>query len=66
MSIDVRLSNPAASVSKQTGGGYGQNSQEILETTGVRGGLVVHVNCGNGRLTAALHANERISSWFGY
>ncbi len=50
---------PAASVSKQTGGGYGQNSREILKTTGVKGGLVVHIGCGNGRLTAALRANER-------
>ncbi len=32
---------------------------EILSATGVEGGLVVHVGCGDGRLTAALHANER-------
>ena len=41
------------------GVGHGQNSREILKTTGVRGGLVVHIGCGNGRLTAALRANER-------
>jgi len=29
-------------------------AQEILEGTGVRGGLVVHLGCGDGRLTAAL------------
>ena len=31
----------------------------ILKATGVKGGLVVHVGCGAGRLTAALHANDR-------
>ncbi|MDP6635392.1 MAG: PQQ-binding-like beta-propeller repeat protein [Phycisphaerae bacterium] len=31
---------------------------EILETTGVKGGLVVHLGCGDGRLTAALRASD--------
>jgi len=31
----------------------------ILDATGVRGGLIVHLGCGDGRLTAALHANDR-------
>jgi len=31
---------------------------EILAATGVTGGLVVHVGCGDGRLTTALHDNE--------
>lgn len=30
----------------------------ILKETGVRGGLVVHLGCGEGRLTAALHASD--------
>jgi len=34
-------------------------AQQILEATGVRGGLVVHLGCGDGRLTAQLCANER-------
>jgi len=34
-------------------------AREILDTTGVRGGLVVHLGCGRGALTAALRANER-------
>ena len=33
-------------------------ADEILNTTGVKGGLVVHVGCGDGHLTAALRANE--------
>jgi len=31
---------------------------QILDATGVKGGLVVHVNCGNGELTAALRAAD--------
>jgi len=31
-------------------------ASEILEATGVKGGLVVHIGCGDGRLTAALRA----------
>jgi len=31
----------------------------IYEATGVQGGLVVHLGCGDGRLTAALRANDR-------
>ena len=33
-------------------------AREILQTTGVRGGLVVHVGCGDGTLTAALLAGD--------
>jgi outer membrane protein assembly factor BamB len=33
-------------------------AQEILAATGVQGGLVVHLGCGDGRLTAALHAGD--------
>ena len=31
---------------------------EILQSTGVQGGVVVHVGCGDGRLTAAFRASE--------
>ena len=30
----------------------------ILKATGVTGGLIIHVGCGDGRLTAALHASD--------
>lgn len=30
----------------------------ILELSGVKGGLVVHLGCGDGQLTAALHRND--------
>ncbi|MBL7153003.1 MAG: PQQ-binding-like beta-propeller repeat protein [Phycisphaerae bacterium] len=36
----------------------GQLAGEILETCNVKGGLVVHIGCGDGRLTAALGAND--------
>jgi len=34
-------------------------ARQILEATGVRGGLVVHLGCADGKLTAALRANDR-------
>jgi outer membrane protein assembly factor BamB len=36
-----------------------QEVNEILEASGVQGGLIVHLGCGDGRLTAALRANDR-------
>ena len=35
-----------------------EQARQILEATGVKGGLIVHVGCGDGELTNALHANE--------
>lgn len=32
--------------------------REILDMTGVRGGLVVHLGCGNGQVTTDLHAGD--------
>ena len=31
-----------------------EEARQILAATGVKGGLVVHIGCGDGRLTAAL------------
>lgn len=36
----------------------GAPARRILSATGVEGGLVVHVGCDDGRLTAALHAGD--------
>ena len=33
-------------------------AREILDATGVKGGLIVHVGCGDGKLTAALRASD--------
>ncbi|MHC4166135.1 MAG: outer membrane protein assembly factor BamB family protein [Planctomycetota bacterium] len=38
----------------------GQEAAEILRATGIRGGLVVHLNCGDGRLAAAIGAHEHL------
>ena len=36
-----------------------ESADEILRATGVKGGIVVHLGCGDGSLAAALRANER-------
>jgi len=36
----------------------GEQAKRILDATGVKGGLVVHLGCSDGRLTAALCAND--------
>ena len=35
-----------------------ERAEQILEVTGVKGGLIVHVGCGDGKLTAALCAGD--------
>ena len=35
-----------------------EQAQRLLAAAGVQGGLVVHVGCGDGKLTAALHAGD--------
>ena len=37
---------------------YQQQARQILEATGIQGGLVVHIGCGDGKLTAALGAGS--------
>ena len=39
--------------------GSQQSAEDILHESGVPGGLVVHLGCGDGRLTAKLRAGER-------
>ena len=34
-------------------------ARQILDATGVRGGLIVHIGCGDAKLTAALRVDER-------
>ncbi len=40
-------------------GGTRELAAQILKATGIQGGLVVHVGCGDGTLTAALRASGR-------
>ena len=35
-----------------------QRAEQILDTAGVKGGLIVHVGCGDGQLTAMLRSND--------
>jgi len=37
---------------------YDQKARQILDATGAKGGLIVHLSCGDGKLTAALGAGE--------
>jgi outer membrane protein assembly factor BamB len=39
--------------------GADHRAKAIIEAAGIQGGLVVHVGCGDGKLTAALHAGDR-------
>ncbi len=50
------LALPAARAAEPNDPAASDQAQQILEATGVRGGLIVHVPCGDGRLTAALCA----------
>ena len=36
----------------------GESAREIIEATGVKGGLVVHLGCGDGSLTAGLRMSD--------
>ena len=38
----------------------GEQADDILKATGVQGGLIVHVGCGDGELTAELQAHGSI------
>jgi outer membrane protein assembly factor BamB/SAM-dependent methyltransferase len=35
-----------------------QQARQILEATNIKGGLIIHIGCGDGKLTAALHADD--------
>ena len=35
-----------------------KQARQILDASGVKGGLIVHIGCGDGKLTAALRAND--------
>ena len=48
----------ALAVAAEGGQGEAAAAREILEATGVKGGLIVHLGCGDGKLTAALRAND--------
>jgi len=43
---------------KQRSSSERKQARQILDASGVKGGLVVHIGCGDGRLTAALRVND--------
>ncbi|MCX6900937.1 MAG: PQQ-binding-like beta-propeller repeat protein [Verrucomicrobia bacterium] len=47
-----------ASILSCPAGDEAMQARQILDTAAVKGGLVVHVGCGDGRLTATLRAND--------
>jgi outer membrane protein assembly factor BamB len=51
-------SGPLASAAPQNSGTEVAQARQILDTTGIKGGLMVHLGCGDGQLTAALHAGD--------
>jgi outer membrane protein assembly factor BamB/ubiquinone/menaquinone biosynthesis C-methylase UbiE len=53
----LSISNVLSVVQAQTSG-YDRKVRQILDATGVKGGLIVHLGCGDGKLTAALGAGE--------
>ena len=53
------LFSPPSSAAEPSGRGVERDlAQGILEATGVKGGLIVHLGCGDGKLTAELAAER--------
>jgi len=52
VSAHILLAAPAQDRDRELAG-------EIIEATGIQGGLIVHLGCGDGKLTAALGAGDR-------
>ena len=52
LALTAGSSAPAASPDRD-------HAQQILNAAGVQGGLIVHLGCGDGKLTAALRASDR-------
>jgi len=42
------------------GSAPGATASDLLKASGISGGVVVHVGCGDGKTTAALHADDRL------
>jgi len=41
------------------GTAWGESAQEMLKASGVKGGLIVHIGCGDGKLTAGFGASDK-------
>ena len=56
--LSAVIAQPPRLLGEDKSGGYDQKAKQILDTTGIKGGLIVHIGCGDGKLTAALRAND--------
>lgn len=57
--MSVSAVDSRAAVVEQDASPEGELAKQILEGARVKGGLIIHIGCGDGRLTAALRANDR-------
>ncbi|MHC4460493.1 MAG: outer membrane protein assembly factor BamB family protein, partial [Planctomycetota bacterium] len=57
LALCLSVSNVLSVVEAGTSG-YDREARQIIDATGVKGGLIVHLGCGDGKLTAALGAGE--------
>jgi len=48
----------ALSIARSQPNNYKKTAEQIIDTAGIKGGLIVYIGCGDGRLTAALGAND--------
>ena len=51
LGLDIRFDSASSAAEVR-------DARAILNDSGVQGGLVVHLGCGDGRLTASLHAGD--------
>lgn len=58
LALAVRL--PAGSEAAAAESSEQTLARQIFDATGVQGGLIVHLGCGDGKLTAALHVNDSV------
>jgi len=56
--LSAVMAQPPRLLGEDKSGGYDQKAKQILDTTGIKGGLIVHIGCGDGKLTAALRTND--------
>jgi len=57
--LAVLLADTSLTLPPAIAASAGDSARSILRETGVAGGLIVHLDCGDGRLTAALRASNR-------
>ncbi|UCF14413.1 MAG: PQQ-binding-like beta-propeller repeat protein [Phycisphaerales bacterium] len=56
--LTIFVSLLCAHVPLMAQGNHDQKAKQILDSAGFKGGIIVHLGCGDGILTAALHADK--------